>query len=101
MIKNHAFEGELFIENFPKDQEKNLLSLIKAFGKRATEHDPQDRIIETKKEKGAYRVTTTENQLAVRLGKKIRDAFRTIRLNISHTPEPTEVSRVIVTFIPK
>lgn len=99
MIKNHTFEGELFIEGFPTDMKKDLKNLINNFGKRATAIDPQDRIIAIETTRKGYRVTTTENQLANKLAKKIRDAFNTVEIDFKNTAEPSEVSRVHVTFV--
>lgn len=98
MIKEHTFEGELFIEEFPGHLRNELLRLIKKFGERAIRIDPQDRIIKVEEMKTKYRVTTTENQLADKLAKKIRDVFNTVDIRFSHSPEPAEVDRVHVTF---
>lgn len=98
IIRDHAFEGEVFIENIPSNYLKDIENLIHAFGQRTIQKDPQDRIIKVEKGNDGFRVTTTENQMAVRLAKKIRDAYRSVNLDISHAPEPAEVSRVKVTF---
>lgn len=99
MIKNNTFEGELFIEGFPAVLTSELEHLIKNFGDRATKTDPQDRVITVEKTRKGYRVTTTENQLANKLAKKIRDAFNTVEVNFKNSAEPSEVSRVHVSFI--
>lgn len=98
MIKEHTFEGEIFIEESPVHHRKELLRLVRNFGERATQRDPQDRIIKIEEIDKRYRVTTTENQLAVKLAKKIRDVFKTVKIRISHSPEPAEVVRIHVTF---
>lgn len=98
MIKNHMFEGELFIEGFPVAMKKDLKNLINNFGVRATAIDPQDRIIAVETTRKGYRVTTTENQLVNKLAKKIRDAFNTVEIAFSNSAEPSEVSRVHVVF---
>ncbi len=79
IINSHTFEGELFIEEFPAHHQRELLRLIKNFGERATQIDPQDRIIKVEETGKGYRVTTTENQF-------------------SHSPEPAEVDRIHVIF---
>lgn len=99
MIREHLFEGEIMIENFPATVERELVNLIRNYGERATEHDPQDRIIQIEEIPTGYRVTTTENQLAHRLAKKIKDVFNTVEIHFSHSKEPFEVSRVRVTFL--
>jgi len=72
MIKNHTYEGEVIIRNIPKKFEGELFRLITAYCTRATKRDPQDRVIAIKKQRGGYRVTTTEDELAVKLAKKIK-----------------------------
>lgn len=98
MIEQHLFEGELLIENAPPRYEPELIHVVHAFSKRAEFRDPQDRIIDMKKERGRYRITTTENQLAVKLAKKIKSVFRNLDLHISYSEEPHEVDRVVVMF---
>lgn len=98
MTAQDLFEGEVLIENIPEKYESELLRLISAYGKRATDIDPQHRIIRTARTKKGLRVITTENQLAVRLGKKIRDAFKKVRLHIAYSAEPAEVDQVRAVF---
>lgn len=98
MIANHLFEGELFVEGFPSRHKTELLNLIRNFGARAVEMDPQHRIIATEETKKGYRVTTTENQLADRLAKKIKEVFHAVEIHFSHSSEPSEVDRVRVIF---
>lgn len=97
-IKEHLYEGELFLEEFPDHLRIELLRLVHNFGERATARDPQDRIIDVKETARGYRVTTTENQLANRLAKKIKDVFNTVKIHFSHSEEPYEVDRIHVTF---
>lgn len=99
MMKEHTFEGEVFLEGFPSHFHHELLSLVKNFGRKATDMDPQSRIIEVKKIHGGYHVTTTENQLANRIAKKVRDTFGGVEIDFSHSPEPARVERVRVTFM--
>lgn len=98
MIKDHLFEGELFVENVPKQYRKEVVSLVKGFGRHAMDEDPQDRVIEVVEQGDGYRATTTENQLAVRIAKKIQEAFNTVKVKISYSPEPAEVARIHVRF---
>lgn len=99
MAKEGVFEGEVFIEGFPGKEEENLMNLVRAFGERATEIDPQDRIIRIESTREGYRVTTTEDQLANKIAKKIKDTFHPVTIDISHAPEPHEVSRVHVRYL--
>lgn len=101
MIKEHTFEGEVLLESFPSHLHHELLLLVKNFGRKAKEMDPQSRIIEIEKNRGGYRVTTTENQLANKLAKKVRDSFGNVNIEFSHLPEPARVERVHVVFLQK
>lgn len=98
MIKNHTYEGELFIENLPADKSTELTNLIQHYTDREEAHDPQSRIIDVHHTENGYRITTTENQLVVKLAKKIRDTFRNVKIHISYGAEPQEVSRVHAVF---
>ncbi len=98
MVKDHLYEGELFVEEFPNRHKTELLNLIHKFGERALERDPQDRIIQIEETIKGFRITTTENQLANRLAKKIRDVFNTVKIDFSHSKEPYKVDRIHVTF---
>ncbi len=98
MIKGHEYEGEIFIEEFPTRLKAELLRLINNFGERAISQDPQDRIIKIEKIARGFRVTTTENQLANRLAKKIKDVFNTVKIDFSHSKEPFEFVQIRVVF---
>jgi len=99
MIEKGLHEGELIIKNLSKKYEAEILHLITSFANKAKLRDSQDRIIKIQKQKdGSYYITTTENQLAVRIGKKIVSAHKKAQIEIHHSEEPYEVSRVIVSF---
>ena len=100
MENKHMYEGEIIIEGVPDRFRDELYNLIRSYGKRAMGIDSQHRVLEFKKNKGKnYRVTTSENQLAVRLAKKIKEVFRGIvNLYISHSREPFKVNRVRLVF---
>lgn len=98
MVKDRTFEGELFIQEVPSRHREDVLKLVNNFGERATQMDPQHRIITIEDLENGYRITTTENQLATRLAKKIEDVFNTVSVRISHSAEPAEVGRVHATF---
>src|SRR3989344_1526369 len=83
MIENHVFEGEIFIAGFPKKYQTELLHLLRAFGKIAEEKDPQDRIIGITQSRDGWHVTTTEDEMAVRLARKIQSAYKLVDLSIS------------------
>ena len=99
MAHERLFEGEVIIENIPRKFKIDLRNLIDRFGLTATEMDPQDRIMTMDKSDSEWRITTSENQLADRLAKKIRDSFKHhTQIHISHSKEPYEVDRVKVAF---
>ena len=97
-ILEGKFEGEIILENVPKDLKKEIKNLAKNFGKRAFEKDPMDRIISIKEiEKGKIQILTTENQLAQRLAKKIKQTFgQKAKLTISHSEKESTLRAKII-----
>ncbi|MBT9169535.1 MAG: hypothetical protein DDT19_02895 [Syntrophomonadaceae bacterium] len=98
MIKNRQFEGEIIIKNIPVKIKDDLINLAKAFSKRAFERDPMDRLIAVKETKEGIIITTTENQLAVKLAKKIKETFKRAELKITYSPTPSDVAYVKIEF---
>lgn len=98
LISKGLFEGELILRNIPATIEQEVGRLIRGFGRRATRRDPQHRIVALEQGKAFWRITTTENQLAVKLAKKIRETFKKAVLTISYSREPFEVGRVNLMF---
>lgn len=98
MIKNRQFEGEIIIKNIPIKIKSDLINLAKIFSKRALERDPMDRLIAVKEVKGDLTITTTENQLAVKLAKKIKETFKKAELKITYSPAPSDVVYIKLTF---
>ena len=83
-IKNNEFEGRITINNVPKHIAEHLENLVHAFTHRAYQKDPMDRLIAMKKTNGGMEITTTENQLAVKLAKKIEEVFKKSTAKISY-----------------
>lgn len=98
MIKNKQFEGQIEIINIPLKISEELISFIKLFCRRAYERDPMDRLIGIKNIKGGLEATTTENQLAVKLAKKIKQTFKKAEMKISYSPSPSDVAYVKLVF---
>ncbi len=102
MIKDKQFEGEIIIKNIPPKIFNELEYLIITFGRRAYKRDSMDRIIAIKKNKSEMIITTTENQLAVKIAKKIKDTFKSanqrIDMKISYSPQPSDVAYVKLEF---
>lgn len=100
MIADGLYEGEVVIKNAPPHLHLELLNLIKGFGARAYARDNQHRIIGIRRSKNTFIVTTTENQLAQKLARKIKDAFNKVARTVAHSEEPYETERARVTFLP-
>ena len=89
MEKDKTFEGELVITlSKEKLTEKNeIINVVKNSDKQARAHDPMDRVLWIEYEGNEIRVLTSENQLAVRIGKKLESAFKGGTLEIKHSHE--------------
>lgn len=98
MIKNRQFEGEIIIKNIPIKIKSDLINLAKTFAARAYQRDPMDRLIAIKENEEGLRITTTENQLAVKLAKKIKETFKKAELKITYSPEPSDVVYIRLVF---
>jgi len=98
MIKNKQFEGKVTLLNVSPKYQQEVERLVRAYGERAYQRDPLDRVIAVKKTKGGYEVTTTENQLAQKLAHKIAETFKAARPSISHSASPSDVAYITVTF---
>lgn len=122
MILDRKYEGEIVLKNVPAVFREDIKTLAKNYGKRAEEIDPMDRIIslqeiraqketarrEEKRKVPAskrgfdnlkdIRILTTENQLALRLAKKISQVFRgRLSSSISHSHQEDTV-RIEISF---
>lgn len=98
MIKNRQFEGRVIVRHVPEKYRTDLEHLMVNFARRAYERDPLDRLIELKKSRDEFTATLTENELAQKLGKKIKEVFRAKVVKISHSPRPSDVTYVTVDF---
>lgn len=99
MIKNKQYEGRVTLLEVPLKLRSEVLRLIHSYGERAYARDPLDRVIEVKKTKSGFEITTTENQLAQKLGQKIAETFKPARVSIAHSPQPSDVAFVTVAFV--
>ena len=98
MITKGLWEGKVIIENLPKDKLTEIKNLIRNFDKIAQAKDTLDRVIKVDSEKGNLIVTTTENQMAHKLAKKIHDAFKKVSLKTSYQKPPGDAEIVWVKF---
>lgn len=98
MEKEGLFEGEVIIKGIPSSAQADLIGLIENIGARARKRDPMDRIILTRADgEHGLLVRTTENQLAVSIGKQIVRAHKGARVDITWSDKES-VARVRVNF---
>ena len=88
-----GYEGEVILENLISEDKNEILNLVRNVGKRAIKRDPEDQIIRIKDEGRRVIITTTENQLAVSIGKQVARAFKggNLEINWSHEDAPARV----------
>lgn len=94
MKKDGFFEGEVIIDNFPNEQGEEILNIIENTGEKARKQDILDRILNIEKLNNKIIVTTSENQLAQKIGKNINKAKKGSKLEESFSEE--DVIRVRV-----
>lgn len=77
------YEGQVTLDGLMDAAEKaEVLATVRNFGKRATKRDSEDRIISIDDRGVRVVITTTENQMAVGLGKAVHAAFKGGKLRI-------------------
>lgn len=87
MIKDKRFEGELAVSGISSRKLKaEIKGALENSGELAFRRDPLDRIIGIKEGNNRLVVRTTENQLAVKLAKKIKLTFGG-KMTVSHSRE--------------
>lgn len=92
-----GYEGEVLLHGLTDPKEKTeILNLVRNVGKRATLRDPEDQIIKIEDKEDTVRVTTTENQLAVSIGKQVARAHKGGKLEIKFS-EVDHLVRVVWT----
>jgi len=97
--KGNLFGGKIFIKNIPAESREELFNLISGFGRRAQMRDSQDRIMEIKTQGGNFTVTTNNDQLATKIGRKITDTFHKTEKKVSYSSEPEDISYVEINFL--
>jgi len=90
--KTH-WEGEVILENLILADKSEILNLVRSIGNRATKRDPEDQIIKIEDMGRKVRIATTENQLAVSIGRQVARAFKggNLKINWSHQDAPARV----------
>ncbi|MDP3769495.1 MAG: hypothetical protein Q8R40_00975 [bacterium] len=76
MGKNKQYEGEVMVRDVPEMFRNDLWGLVEGIGERAMRKDVLDRILDMKWVKNQLTITTSENQLAQRIGRKIKETFK-------------------------
>lgn len=98
MIKNKQYEGRVTVKNLPVQYSEKLEKLVEGFSRRAYDRDPMDRLIEMKKVGSDWIITTTENEMANKLARKIKDSFNKIKSRTKFAAEPSDVAEVVMDF---
>ena len=99
MMQSGKFEGRILITNAPARIRENLEHLIHAFTHRAFQRDPMDRLIAITQTKEGLEITATENQLAVKLAKKIKDVYKKVRMRVSFGHAKDKASNIVIEFL--
>jgi len=99
MIRRGQYEGRIKIQGIPTAFRSQLADLIKSFCQRATDRDPMDRLIGIKKDGAVWLVTTTENQLANKLARKIKQVFNKVKTRTRFAGAPSDVVEITAEFI--
>lgn len=89
MKKDKIFEGELTIRLTTNNLrlKEEILNTVKNSDKQAQERDPLDRILWMEDKGDEVKIFTSENQLAVKMGKKLESSFPKSTLEIKHSGE--------------
>lgn len=91
-----VFGGEVLLKGaYDHDEQDELLRLVRNVGKRASKRDPQDRIVRIDRSGATVKILTSENQLAVSIGKQLHRARKGSSLTITWSHDDKLV-RVLV-----
>lgn len=87
MLKKKMFEGEITIKLKTQNLKlkADILGAIKNSDEMARERDPMDRVLWMEDNGNEIKVYTSENQLAVKIGKKLDSSFPGGQLKIEHS----------------
>lgn len=95
---NRLFEGEIEVTGVPAERFGEAVRQIRNVGEQARSRDPMDRILTFEAAPGAgrIRVTTSENQLAKRIARKLKETYRA-KVTIALSKEESTI-RIRVAF---
>ncbi len=85
MLKEKSYEGEVVIKISGTMNREEILNEIKNSDKQAQQKDPMDRVLWTEEKADGLHAFTSENQLAVKIGKKIHSSLGKGNLDIRHS----------------
>lgn len=74
--RDHQWEGEVRIQNVPKDAREEMMHLIMHLSQTAFEKNPMHRVFDIATEKNMITIFVSENQLAQSIARKIHEAFK-------------------------
>jgi hypothetical protein len=103
MIADGQYEGRIVIKNIPEKFFDELDGLIRNFCHRSFERDPLDRLIGIRKLGNGklgntWEATTTENQLANKLAKKIKEVFDKVKITTRFSKAPSDLVEIAIDF---
>lgn len=96
IMEKDGYGGEVILKNIKTTDKSEIIQEIKNIGDRAFRRDPEDQIIKIEDKGKSVRVTTTENQLALSLGKQISASHKGGKLEIKLSKED-KLTRVVWT----
>lgn len=97
MLKNKQYEGEVLITNLPAKYEQDVRNLVVNMSKHAMRRDILDRVLSIKSVSGGLRITTSENQLAQKISRKISRTFPKAKTALTRGREG-DVVRIRIDF---
>lgn len=101
MLKNHQYEGEIVLSHVPEKFKKEIMRLVGAMDDYGKMRDILDRVLTTEIKKDEIRFTTSENQLAKKIGKKIVNSLKNhAKIEVRQGKE-SDVVRVYIDFLDK
>jgi len=94
MRRDGTFEGEITLVGIPAGEKEGILNRVRNMGEKAQASDPLDRILSVKETAGTVRITTSENQLALQVGKAVHKASKasSIETSFSRAESPIRVT---------
>lgn len=94
MKRDGTFEGEVTLVNIPAGEKEGIMNRVRNMGEKAQASDPLDRILLVEEKGGTIRITTSENQLALQIGKAVNKASKasTLESSFSRAESPVRVT---------